>query len=508
MNDNFELQVRWNGGKATVPEWTIQCDFDGTISLQDVTDTLLQRHGMPGWEDLEEAWERGEIGSRECMSGQVALLDMSVHVDPGFVRFVDQARQLGIGVQVVSDGLDTPSRSSWRARAWAICPSWPTGCCRPGRAAGSWKRPGRGRTAPAPTASAASSPGSKPRASACCTWATAARTSASRARPSTCWKAKLLDHCRANGIVHSAFVDFDEALSPAPDPVRPERGVHGMNKAATVLAPPGAGYIRGEARERAEPLEMLADEYLLEGQGERARTGILLIHGLTGTPNEMCGAGCTWWATVYAVKLAGHCGTLDDLVGLAGWLERAARRGPAVAPRRSRGGGPVDGRRAGAGPGAGASRAHRRRAGAVAGVSPRRLEHAAYTKLACLLPVMRALGIGRRSVFMEQPPYGIGARRVVSQMHAGDSAASGLPGNPWWSVVEMHKLARSVLRNMPARALPGHARAQRRHRLGVERLRDPAPGRQRARLQLLDDSYHMITIDRERRVVIAARRPS
>ena len=54
MNDNFELQVRWNGGKATVPEWTIQCDFDGTISLQDVTDTLLQRHGMPGWEDLEE----------------------------------------------------------------------------------------------------------------------------------------------------------------------------------------------------------------------------------------------------------------------------------------------------------------------------------------------------------------------------------------------------------------------------------------------------------------------
>ena len=42
-----------------------------------------------------------------------------------------------------------------------------------------------------------------------------------------------------------------------------------MNKATTVLAPPGAGYLRGEARERAEPLEMLADEYLLEGR-ERA----------------------------------------------------------------------------------------------------------------------------------------------------------------------------------------------------------------------------------------------
>ena len=96
-----------------------------------------------------------------------------------------------------------------------------------------------------------------------------------------------------------------------------------MNKATTVLAPPGAGYLRGEARERAEPLEMLADEYLLEGQGERARTGILLIHGLTGTPNEMrvLARGLHLQGyTVYAVKLAGHCGTLDDLVGTS-WLD-------------------------------------------------------------------------------------------------------------------------------------------------------------------------------------------
>lgn len=59
-----------------VGQWRIQCDFDGTISLQDVADTLLTRHGMPGWQELEEAWERGEIGSHDCMCGQVALLDM------------------------------------------------------------------------------------------------------------------------------------------------------------------------------------------------------------------------------------------------------------------------------------------------------------------------------------------------------------------------------------------------------------------------------------------------
>ncbi|WP_423599989.1 MtnX-like HAD-IB family phosphatase [Roseateles sp. MS654] len=102
-------------------EWTIQCDFDGTINLQDVTDTLLQRFGQPGWQALEQAWEEGKIGSRECMQRQIALLDMSreelesvlsrMRIDPGFAAFVQQAHGLGIAVQVVSDGLDWAIRS-------------------------------------------------------------------------------------------------------------------------------------------------------------------------------------------------------------------------------------------------------------------------------------------------------------------------------------------------------------------------------------------------------------
>lgn len=97
-------------------KWMVQSDFDGTISLLDVTDTLLTRFGKPGWQALEEAWEQGEIGSRECMKGQVALLDMSeaelqahldtIEIDPHFAGFVAEAQQLGIQVQVVSDGID------------------------------------------------------------------------------------------------------------------------------------------------------------------------------------------------------------------------------------------------------------------------------------------------------------------------------------------------------------------------------------------------------------------
>jgi len=106
--------VETTGGESD--RWTILCDFDGTISLSDVTDTLLTRFGMPGYEELETAWADGKIGSRECMEGQIALLDASkeeldaaldtIQLDPAFVTFVALATQLGMPVKVVSDGLD------------------------------------------------------------------------------------------------------------------------------------------------------------------------------------------------------------------------------------------------------------------------------------------------------------------------------------------------------------------------------------------------------------------
>lgn len=98
------------------PEWGILCDFDGTISLGDVTDALLSRFGRPGCDELETAWLAGEIGSRDCMRGQIALLDASLNevnavldsiaIDPAFVEFAAVARQHGVPLQVVSDGLD------------------------------------------------------------------------------------------------------------------------------------------------------------------------------------------------------------------------------------------------------------------------------------------------------------------------------------------------------------------------------------------------------------------
>ena len=113
---NKRIQILPSSTGTALTGWMVQSDFDGTISLLDVTDTLLNRFGRPGWQELEDAWERGDIGSRECMKGQVALLDMSetelqahldtIEIDGYFVRFVQEAKALGIKVQVVSDGID------------------------------------------------------------------------------------------------------------------------------------------------------------------------------------------------------------------------------------------------------------------------------------------------------------------------------------------------------------------------------------------------------------------
>lgn len=96
--------------------WTVLCDFDGTIALEDVTDSLLLRFGQPGWDVLEADWRAGRIGSRECMAGQVALLDCSrdelcdhlatVAIDSHFPTFVAAVQSLGWPLTVVSDGLD------------------------------------------------------------------------------------------------------------------------------------------------------------------------------------------------------------------------------------------------------------------------------------------------------------------------------------------------------------------------------------------------------------------
>ncbi|NES86628.1 MAG: MtnX-like HAD-IB family phosphatase [Moorea sp. SIO2B7] len=96
--------------------WNIVCDFDGTISLVDVTDSLLVQFASPEWKQIEKVWQDGLIGSRQCLAQQIPLLDMSrielndhldqIEIDPDFPAFVTEIQKQGHKITVVSDGLD------------------------------------------------------------------------------------------------------------------------------------------------------------------------------------------------------------------------------------------------------------------------------------------------------------------------------------------------------------------------------------------------------------------
>jgi len=94
----------------------VLCDFDGTIAAVDTVDLLLETLADARWRTLEDAWVRGEIDSRACMAGQVALVRggwpavervlADVELDPTFTPFVAWCRAAGIALRVASEGID------------------------------------------------------------------------------------------------------------------------------------------------------------------------------------------------------------------------------------------------------------------------------------------------------------------------------------------------------------------------------------------------------------------
>jgi len=91
-------------------------DFDGTISLEDTTDVVLERFADPAWQKVEADWLAGRIGSRECLQKQIDLVRATpeeldsvcedVPLDPHFPELVALCRRAEIPVTIVSDGLD------------------------------------------------------------------------------------------------------------------------------------------------------------------------------------------------------------------------------------------------------------------------------------------------------------------------------------------------------------------------------------------------------------------
>ncbi|MFC7287804.1 alpha/beta hydrolase [Herminiimonas glaciei] len=257
---------------------------------------------------------------------------------------------------------------------------------------------------------------------------------------------------------------------------------------------------------------MTEHEFLFEG----GSTGVLLIHGLTGTPNEMrlLGKGLHRAGyTVYGMQLAGHCGSADDLIATSweDWYESVRVAADFLRTRVDRMF--VMGLSMGALLSLKLAAEQPEKVSGVAALATM-FRHDGwsmplYTRLCFLLRIFKTLRIGRNGFFTEQPPYGIKdaslRRHIVEQMQAGDSAVAGLPGNPWWSVAELYALAANVRRRLPAITAPCllvHATED-----DIASLKNNALLVQNSvsgpvQTLWLEDSYHMVTIDRERRLVI------
>ena len=92
------------------------CDFDGTITRQDSTDTVLEALAAPAWRQAQDDWLAGRLSGADCMRRQVALIGGSdaeldavldaVELDPGFDAFVAWSEAHGLPISIVSDGVD------------------------------------------------------------------------------------------------------------------------------------------------------------------------------------------------------------------------------------------------------------------------------------------------------------------------------------------------------------------------------------------------------------------
>ena len=245
---------------------------------------------------------------------------------------------------------------------------------------------------------------------------------------------------------------------------------------------------------------------------EGGRTGVLLIHGLGGTPLEMKSLGrrlVDTGATVLCCQLAGHCGTEKQLIETR-WQDWQASAEAALSRLAER----CDTILVG-GLSMGAVLAAR-----LAAEEPRRVQGLIMLAptlwydgwsipwYSFLLRMFISWPFVKRYRFVEREPYGLKDERVravvASAMMSGDSAAAGLVATPAPALKEMWRLVDAVKPQLPSVRQPTllvHAREDDIAGLSNAHFLQRKLGGLVETL-ILDDSYHLVTVDRQRGVMM------
>jgi len=242
------------------------------------------------------------------------------------------------------------------------------------------------------------------------------------------------------------------------------------------------------------------------------RLGFLLIHGLGGTPMEMrfvaqglARAGYT----VHLPQLAGHCGTADDLkaTGWQDWCasveeehDRLKRTCDLIA---------VGGLSMGAILAVHHASRHPDDVFALALYAPTlQLDGWGIPWYSRLFNMVHHKWFADFFQFAERDPWGIKDRRlrelVKTAIMSGDSCKAGIAALPGSLMLELRWLVEDTKRrvgNVRQPTLIVHPREDDRASLGnMEYLQSNLTGL--VETVVLDDSYHIVTLDRQRQLVI------
>lgn len=100
--------------KNALSECAVFFDFDNTITHFDVLDNIVETFSVDKkWVKFENAWKKGRIGSKECLSGQLKSVRVDkkglerylskIKVDPYFKKIINLLEENGICPIIVSD---------------------------------------------------------------------------------------------------------------------------------------------------------------------------------------------------------------------------------------------------------------------------------------------------------------------------------------------------------------------------------------------------------------------
>lgn len=241
---------------------------------------------------------------------------------------------------------------------------------------------------------------------------------------------------------------------------------------------------------------------------------VLLIHGLTGTPAELrrvaqglAKRGCT----VFVPTLAGHCGDNADLRATrwSDWLASAQRAFDGICALYAQVfvgglsmGSLLSMYLAAQNPG--------KVSGLLLYSTTLRYDGWNMTRLAPLSPWLMRIPFGvHLCKFVEKSPYGIKNPRlraiIEKQMLAGESDSAGLLMMSGVSVRELHRLIAKVKQSLPGMTTPALVLHSREDDITSPWNADYIERRSGGPVTkiLLDNCYHMITVDLEYPRVIA-----